>query len=279
MVVFGGDIPTHIHQIWIGPNAVPELWVNTIREFSKKEGIEYTFWNETSIQEQLKWGDFPGLKELFNSHDHLAAKCDIARYLILYQYGGLYIDADCVIINEGRLKEFLQNENKAGAFFAWEEFTPGDKGAIAQLPNANINIKTIDKMIANSIIGSKLAHPFIKLLLDSIQDYNKEHTGKAIWRTTGPAYVMNMWKANGDKYNDLKIYPMTYFYPVTWKGLNDPYAHTKMTFPPESMFFQYGYSTNGFADILNKISSPKKGGRRVRRKTKRNRKTRKRRLY
>jgi hypothetical protein len=53
-----------------------------------------------------------------------------------------------------------------------------------------------------------------------------------------------------ERFPDVHIYPMTLFYPVYWHGIKDPELHKKVQIPGESMLFQYGYSTNGFAEIF-----------------------------
>ena len=42
----------------------------------------------------------------------------------------------------------------------------------------------------------------------------------------------------------LVFYKSTIFYPRRWHGIQDIHMHEKMELPPESVMFQYGYSTN-----------------------------------
>jgi len=42
----------------------------------------------------------------------------------------------------------------------------------------------------------------------------------------------------------LTYYKSTIFYPRRWHGIQDINLHTTVEIPPESVMFQYGYSTN-----------------------------------
>ena len=253
MNTFGGGIEAHIHQIWIGPNPIPYIWIDTVKHFCLEQNIQYTLWDETLIESSLDWGIVPGMRDLYNSLDTFAGKGDILRYMILYQYGGMYIDADSVLIRPAKFVKFLA-KNSAGLFMAWEEFGKADKNWIRTLGNKNRNIQDKTRLIANGTIGARKGHPFLKKLLEELKSNSDRLANKQDWRKTGPAFVTNMYAKYENRYNDIKIYPMKYFYPISWKGIKDPEAHKRMRFPPESMFFQYGYSTNNFAKIFRNLT-------------------------
>lgn len=83
-------IPKIIHQIWLGPNDMPDLY----KYFQST-------WKENHPGWEIKvWKDFDIIKENFENVDlYLKSRSyqeasDIARYEILKKYGGLYIDTD-----------------------------------------------------------------------------------------------------------------------------------------------------------------------------------------
>jgi hypothetical protein len=112
-------IPKIIHQVWIGPNKIPDH----CKVFSKNmqrmnQGWKYILWdNLQSFQGPFK--NDPVIskwKELLGKH--IAAPTMIAeriRFLALYEYGGIYADIDAAPI---RPFDYLMKEvNPETEFF------------------------------------------------------------------------------------------------------------------------------------------------------------------
>lgn len=85
-----------IHQVWLSDNNQEPS--EAIKGQMKKlkelySDYEYTLWNEKNIQDFLS-SNFPiHVLEAFNRIRPYAFKCDLARYCILYVFGGYYFDA------------------------------------------------------------------------------------------------------------------------------------------------------------------------------------------
>jgi len=259
----GGAIPKHIHQIWIGKNPVPVEWIDTVKAFAKEYGYKYTMWNESNIDD-LDMESIPGLPTLYKNFGHqLAGQADIIRLLALYKYGGIYIDADTVIMKPAKFAAFLE-KNRAAVFFGWENLSVA---RTRKLKNIDPGIRKSRRMVANGLIGAQKKHPFFKKLLDTIVENaalpeNIDKRGKpAAWKSVGPHFVTRTFNSVRKEFPDIHIYPMKYFYPRHWGGITDPELHTKVKIPGQSMLFQYGYSTNSFHKIFKE-----------RAKTRRNRK-------
>jgi mannosyltransferase OCH1-like enzyme len=97
----GTTIPKIIHQIWIqGEDEIPEnLVVNKNKIKELHPDWEYVLWDEISILELLKNTN----KEWFATYykfDYLHQKVDYVRLIILYVYGGIYIDMDAYTIKK-----------------------------------------------------------------------------------------------------------------------------------------------------------------------------------
>ena len=92
------QIPRIIHQIWIGPKNPPMHWINTVIDFCHTNGYVYKLWRDADVVTL-------GLinKKAFDDEPSWAGKADVLRYEILYRHGGIYIDADSMIINQDRL--------------------------------------------------------------------------------------------------------------------------------------------------------------------------------
>ena len=85
-------IPRIIHQIWLqGSEVIPEHYKEYQRSIIYKHPEwEYYLWSESSINQILTSDQL----EVYNSMIYLHQKVDYARYIILYLYGGVYIDMD-----------------------------------------------------------------------------------------------------------------------------------------------------------------------------------------
>ena len=262
----GGGIQRIIHQIWIGTNPMPNLWMDSVKDFAAKYNYEYKLWTDGNITDMHMSPELRAEYESFNGE--FAGRADIIRLIALNMYGGIYIDADSVIMKPEKFAKFL-DENKASVFFAWEEMG-------MNIGNINATLTGQRCLIANGTIGARKGHAFIEKLIMHIVDNSKTTTNKTAWKRVGPLYVTRMYMKHKKEFPDIHIYPMKYFYPLKWHGITDPELHKKVDIPEESMLFQYGYSTNKFANIFAKRNSKGGGSRkRLRNRKRKGRRTRK----
>ena len=243
----GGGIEKIIHQIWLGKNAQPTEWMDTVRDFAKEYGYDYKLWTEENVDE-LDWASVPGLRREYGLfRKEMAGRADIIRLLVLYKYGGLYIDADSVIMKPAKFNTFL-NKNKAAVFFGWEKISQKDT---RKLGDFGPEIRGTKRLVANGMIGAKSHHRFFTKLLNGIVSNSEREAKGAAWKRVGPLYVSRVYLTSKDDFPDVHIYPMKYFYPMHWRGITDPNLHKKVKIPAESMLFQYGYTTNSFDKHFN----------------------------
>ena len=252
-------IPKIIHQIWLGNNPMPTEWIDTVKKFAAKFGYEHKMWTETSVSAQLGMEEFPSIHAMYTtSMNELAGKADIIRLVALYKYGGIYIDADSVVMKPNKLNAFF-NKNKAAVFFGWEELS---RARSRKLNMTSPDGTPMKRLIANGLIGSVAKHPFIKCLLDALSAKGANtNTTSGAWKVTGPLFVTQVYNKQKAEIPDVHIYPMKLFYPIHWGGIKDPELHKKIKIPSQSMLFQYGYSTNGFADIFHKKNQTRRARR------------------
>lgn len=218
-----------VHQIWIGPKPAPRIWMDTVRDFCASYGHTYMYWGNKEIAE-LDLSPYTGIQELMDEYGareksyKYAGQADILRTVLLYVYGGVYIDSDSVIVNGQRFDRFLR-DNSASIFYGWE--------------NKDIGL------IANGVIGCPKGHAYMKKCLEDMPDYARTHATKPVWERTGPYFVSHMYHHVGQSYpGEIVIVPKHYFYPKDWHGIKTTDAHKDMTFDPDTMMFQYGYTTN-----------------------------------
>lgn len=180
-------IPKIFHQIWLG-SKFPEKYQSYRQSFIEKHP-DWTFilWTEKEIAllELEK-------KELYDLSTNYGEKSDIARYEILYQFGGIYIDCDLKCLQP--LDIFSEKTN----FFA------GVSHDYFGSP-----------LINNAIIGSSPHHPVLKKCIDLITKVrSSDQAVTKIIGTTGPKILTKAFFAILPDLNiPIVILPYTYFYP------------------------------------------------------------------
>lgn len=164
-------VPDYLHQIYY-PIKSPDLSkrnrnkLQTWKDFHP--GFKHVLWNETAVIELIK-KDYPKLLPLYRSYGHWVQRIDVAKYVILYHYGGWYIDLD--ISCRGSLYSLAMEmieTNKSVVLHSEDTIGPG-----------------------TDFIGVSPRHPFIKFVLDGLHSSNKwfllQHT--TIMFSTGPSFL------------------------------------------------------------------------------------------
>ena len=237
-------IPKIIHQIWIGPKKLPDIWINTFRidYINKNPEYQYFLWTEDNID--ILFNDFPIYRLVYDLETTYNGKSDILRYLILYIHGGIYIDADSVWINEKSFDTLLEQVNESDVFAGK---SPDN------LDSSTRKEKKYKNTICGGIMGSSKNNPLMRLLIDGIEkytkiskeDYTKRRMVHGVCELIGPLYLHRTIASQ-----NITIFPSIYFYPRSWHNINDCELHTKMDLPKESYTFQYGYSTNNLSEYI-----------------------------
>lgn len=189
-------IPKIIHYCWFSKDKNKELPKAVQRSIESWKRIlpdyEIRLWNE----ETFDVNSVPWVKECYEcgcgSYAYIA---DYVRLYVLYNYGGIYLDADQMVTKS--LDPFLDNKMFVGMI------NPGEIGW--------------------GLIGAEKGNPTIKALLDKME--NKHYIKKDdslnicnnIYATT--AGVKEIYNFSPDvnllqKLDGLTIYPKMYFYPV-----------------------------------------------------------------
>jgi len=105
----------HIHQIWFQNGNLEQEWDNlgsqdyfemqrSFTDFCKEKNWKYTLWREETITPFVRQY-FPEYFDEFTKLDSIIKKVDCARLMILYIYGGMYVDIDSYLKRD--LDEFL----------------------------------------------------------------------------------------------------------------------------------------------------------------------------
>jgi len=229
------SIPKIIHQIWIGPKKKPNIWTDTWEKdyMVMYPEYQYILWSDDNVINVLS--KYPLLHEMYELENLWSAKSDILRYVILYECGGIYIDADSVWLNNKNLDELINRTDKGGIFVGREpDSERTTTGVMGSSKNNEIMfhvIKELEKEISNNGKLSK-------------RKYMRHRSYKGVAKLIGPYFFDNLCRYK------ITIFPSHYFYPISWHNVSSIDQHKHMSLPEDSFMFQYGYTTN---DFCNKI--------------------------
>jgi mannosyltransferase OCH1-like enzyme len=87
-----------IHQVWIGPNAIPPEYSMFCRDIKTRHtNYQYKFWDNTLVKQEF--GNDAVYKIMLSQKLPYALIVDYLRMMIIYKYGGWYVDIDSECIS------------------------------------------------------------------------------------------------------------------------------------------------------------------------------------
>ena len=199
-------IPKLIHQIWWqGKKNIPKTYPNYCQSWKdKNKNFKFMFWDETKIRKLLEL--YPHLKNKFNKFPNMIQRVDMAKYIILYHYGGIYVDMDSECLKP------------------IDDILKGQQIILVQL-NADRLVRYMasgrtGQVLQNNIMASSKGNPFWLHCLNTLleEDINKkilEMYARYIFRTTGPelltkAYLSYPKQKEITIISHKKLDPLTY---------------------------------------------------------------------
>ena len=182
-------IPKKLHVIWVGDESLrPDNCIATWRE--RHPDWEFRLWGNRDLAEH-GWTNAAHMRAM--ARKELNGVADMMRWEILYDEGGVVVDADSVCVR--RLDDWLL---ECEAFACWENEIerPG--------------------LIAAGYVGSVPANPFFGQIVLDIEQADSV-TGDLAWRTVGPLRLTSAHRQH--RYDRLTILPSHFFIPEHFTGL------------------------------------------------------------
>jgi len=180
-------LPKIIHQIWIGPDPIPNQAKSMAYKMQEiHPGWEYKLWtNETVFEGQFK--DDPYLKawkDKINSEYLLqpAFISDRVRLLILKEMGGIYVDIDALAIKP--FDTLLDKLHDKITFFGGATRGPVDEHGISEsiidvtVMGAVPNARVINKILQHNdfpMSGLHISRDLFKYLDTDMAIFGKEY--------------------------------------------------------------------------------------------------------
>lgn len=199
-------IPKIIHQTW-KDTQIPRKFVKWIQSWVEKNpDWEYWLWTDKSAR-QLIEERHPSILNMYDNYNEGIRRADALRYVILYEFGGVYADMDME-----SLKSLDPMARKYACFVPQEPY------------EHPILYNNFEHLIINALLGCRAKHPFMKKLIDNLEFYSH------MWNvldSTGPHFLTSIFKqykhdknisdTDGD---GVYLTPAEYFFPTI-----DPSKH------------------------------------------------------
>ena len=166
------SIPMKVHQIFynIGKGELKDIpafkkGYDADKAYCRKHGIQYKLWSRKQVEALLEKPKNKEYKKLYYDFREDIQRIDFARYMILWNFGGIYIDLDICIIKNKSIKSLFANDY---FFVKWH-----DKS----------------KLPYNAVLGTKPDNPLYKDILDHSRDSFYEKRKDPIYKTWKARFV------------------------------------------------------------------------------------------
>ncbi len=206
------SFPKIIHQIWLqGKDQIPNKFLDNIKKIKEMHmNWEYFLWDEISILNLIKNNKY--LVDKYYKFIYLHQKVDFAKILILYIYGGIFIDIDAYT-NKNLDNLFLEYDNY--------DFVISDLKNLGFISNISICGK-LSKCYNNGNFFSKKHSNILEYMINNFKTECNFIDSKiqCIHKTTGPLIfnkIINKYLKDNTIKNksNIKILDYEYLEPCT----------------------------------------------------------------
>jgi mannosyltransferase OCH1-like enzyme len=179
-------IPKVIHQIWLG-SPFPEKYRRYQKTWLKHHpDWKYKLWTDKDIQKMGLYN-----QAAYDAAENYGERADIARYEILYRYGGLYVDTDFECL---------------AAFDAFHHRYTFYTG-VMRMGEIELN---------NALIGAAPGHLLLKHCIERISNTHRIDPVTQTIKRTGPAHFSAcfFYYLEHNSHADIVALPISFFYPL-----------------------------------------------------------------
>jgi mannosyltransferase OCH1-like enzyme len=179
-------IPKIIHQLWIGDIQPPLKIMNTWQE--QHPEFIYIFWQEDNLKDLRIPKKY---QQKIDNMEEINGKADMYRWIILRDYGGIFVDADMLCIHP------FSDKHTLNSWFCFEN-------EIARQGLCATTIMAFDK---DHLIPNKC-----------IEHILKNHINSPAWMSVGPKLLSDIFFENQKECEDVDILPSYTFLPEHHTG-------------------------------------------------------------
>jgi len=235
-------IPKIIHQIYQTRNGQPIPrrvleWVKRCATINTE--YQHIFWKDEKNINSFILDNFYQYYTAYKMLPNDVQRWDLLRLMILYLYGGIYIDTDVEMYKA--IDENVLHDD--------------DKCVFALEPEQHaFDYERMPYLIGTYFIACERENEFIRLLIDRIMktvNINRSvHIPTQIMKSTGGVRVTEIYREERQAY-DVKLLPSDYFSPLTAKECKK-YVFGKYFAKAEQAYGQHIYAGSWVDDAENK---------------------------
>jgi len=149
-----------IHQIWVGNYKIPDRELAFAEDIRNKcNNYEYHLWTDNNMP-NIPDNLLAMYKEMYSRKD-FAFCADLLRVLIVYEYGGWYLDIDWEYIKN---LDACNIENRDGVVYG--HWGGGSKWLSDRMTPGGWN--RIDSTLSNNVFAFTKKHPLLKSMIDNM---------------------------------------------------------------------------------------------------------------
>ncbi|XP_053408032.1 uncharacterized protein LOC128559701 [Mercenaria mercenaria] len=231
-------IPHIIHFIFIsglqGKDGIPWFYKPNVNSFLHfNPNLTYYFWTKKSARNLISLRQ-PDLLSTWDNYPLVINKADALRYVLLYEFGGVYVDLDMKC-----MRPLDRATIKYACILTPEPF---EHSAI---------LFKIPFLLSTAFMMCRPKHPFMKQAILSLQEFSRRRNMLAI---AGPLFLTTMFK----RYN--KFQPGDEFRMKTDFESNSPYFykgslrqdHNNAVYVANTLYFMSSFDTQvNFQRVCN----------------------------
>lgn len=176
-------IPKVIHQLW-KTDAIPARWQQPARSVKRQHrGWEYRLWTDSNMDLYVQT-NHPELYPVYSGFDRHIMRVDVFRYVLMYDFGGLYCDLDY---------EFVR------------PFDYADTQVVLSLEYDQSYGDEVDQ-VANYIFASVPRHELWKDILEDVRLHPPvAPTAPEVCIATGPKLITRVFFRNRERYSGVNL--------------------------------------------------------------------------
>lgn len=193
-------IPKIIHQVYEDPAGPSNILLEMSMTWKKKHPQwEYRFWDKTAMDRFVN-DLYPDLSFIYKSLPFNIQRWDMIRYLILYEYGGLYVDMDYECIEP------------LDVLFCDSSCYMGLE-PVGNTPTNSYH----SYIVGNALMASVPKHKYIKMIIDEIRQKGtyifSENKTYQVLESTGPLMTTRVYNSYPTK-EDITLLPADLIAPL-----------------------------------------------------------------
>jgi mannosyltransferase OCH1-like enzyme len=189
-------IPRIIHQSW-KVEQVPDGWLAFQESWRRNHpDYEYRFWTDDANRAFVAHF-FPEFLAVYDGYRHPVSRADLARYLVVSHFGGVYADLDCESLKP--LDDLLTGHT---LMFGLEPPSHVKRPAVAS--------RGFTRVVCNALFASVPGHPFWQHLFPLLAATKEEGN---VLECAGP-FALTRACDSYPRPQDITILPSDVLYPL-----------------------------------------------------------------